>query len=730
MLKRRSIFGVLLVLVPLLVASPAFPAGEKGFTEGPVDVEADSISYDGEQDTVHASGNVLITFTGGYLKADRATIFRATNKALAEGNVFLKSDQDLLEGRKVLFDTVTKTGTVDDGKMFLAENHYYIRGEKIEKKGPADYRLEKGTITTCDGDKPDWSIVGSQIDLTVDGYGTIKHGRLRAGDYPIFYTPYMVFPAKTKRQSGLLFPTLTYSRDKNGMDIELPFYWAISESTDATFYQRYMSERGFKEGVEFRYYPSQDTFGTLYFDFLNDTKQVKETVGSISRDWQESQKRWSFYLNHETNFSPTLSIRSDIRRVSDHWYFKDFSGSNYYLNNYAPSSTSPFSRISFVGDESLGSLESTVRLTKNWSLYNLTAVARYTDDLSSQTNDATLQKYPEVILTGFRQPVISDIPLQYTFSATYDNFYRQEGQKGHLWEVAPTFYWPLKWGPYLQATPQVGFTGSLWERTDNLEGRDKNGDREVFQTGATLSSEVSRVFNVNAFGIDKVQHAIRPEVTYTYIPEASQSYLPDYMSSISAANSLTYALTNTVTSRSTGPDGKKTYRELMRLKLYQTYDIIESRRDVTSGAADNRPFSDLGLEFDLSPIPHLSMAARNIYSVNSGIWKQTNYDLSVSDNRGDSATLGYRYTQDSIEEINLALRATVTSSLDVAYVLRRNLLDRKTIDATYGIRYRKQCWIFELNLTDTSTDRAFMFYISLLGLGRTGGGVSLSKPAQ
>jgi lipopolysaccharide assembly outer membrane protein LptD (OstA) len=124
------------------------------------------------------------------------------------------------------------------------------------------------------------------------------------------------------------------------------------------------------------------------------------------------------------------------------------------------------------------------------------------------------------------------------------------------------------------------------------------------------------------------------------------------------------------------------------------------------------------------------MAARNIYSVNSGIWKQTNYDLAVSDNRGDSATLGYRYTQDSIEEINLALRATVTSSLDVAYVLRRNLLDRKTIDATYGIRYRKQCWIFELNLTDTSTDRAFMFYISLLGLGRTGGGVSLSKPAQ
>ena len=727
--RLKKVFCFLAILfVPWMAASP-LRAFETEFRGGPVTIEADSIAYDGDEDVFHAAGKVLITFSGGYLKTDAATLNRTTNQALAVGHVYVQSDQDILEGEKVSFNIVSRTGMVDDGKMFIAQNHFYIKGERIEKKSEAPYRLENATVTSCDGDAPDWRIAGSELDLTVDGYGVLKNFRFLARDLPLLYLPYLIFPAKTTRQSGLLFPMFTYSSDKNGLDIQVPFYWAISESADATFYQRYMSQRGFKEGVEFRYYPSAETSGTLYADFLNDHKNVKETVGSISRDWQESRNRWSFYLNHETTFSSGFSIRSDIRRVSDHWYFKDFSSSNYYLDNYSASGTELFRRITFFGDESLGSLDSTVRLTKDWSLYNLTALARYTDDLSLQTNDATLQKYPEVILTGFRQPLFGS-PLQLEFTSGYNYFYRQTGQKGHLWDISPTLYLPQKLGPYVQMVPQAGFRGNVWDRTDNLDSRDKYGDREVFQTGATLLTEVSRVFDVGAAGIDKIRHAIRPELTYTYIPEASQSYLPDYLSSISASNSLTYALTNTITSRTKGKDGKVSYREMMRLKLAQTFDIQESRRDVTSGTADNRPFGAVTLELDLSPIPSLSFAARNIYSVNSGVWTQTNYDLAVSDNRGDSAILGYRYTQNSVEEVNLTLKAAVTPSLDALYILRQNRLDNKTIESTYGIKYRKQCWIFEFNITDTSSDRAFMFYFSLLGLGRSGGGVSLSKTGQ
>ena len=728
MLRRKGFSWFVLVLLFLLAASPALPASGQDIAQGPVTIEADSISYSEDEDTVHAAGKVVIVFTRGFLKADNVILYRETNLALAEGHVLIHSDQDVIEGERGLFNIDSKTGTADHGKLFFAQNHMYAKGEKIEKTGESTYRLEKAKVTTCDGDSPDWSLAASEIDVTIDGYGSMKHGRFLTKDIPFLYVPYLFFPVKTTRQSGFLFPFFSYSKEKNGLDVELPFFWAISENADATFYQRYMEQRGFKEGVEFRYFLSPSSFGTLYADYLNDRKQVTETVGSISRDWQEDQKRWSFYLNHETTFASGFNLRTDIHRVSDPWYFRDFSSYNYYLNNYSQTGEKPFQRISFLADESLGSLNSTVRLTNNWSVYNLSALASYTDDFSAPTNDGTLQVYPVVSLTGFRQPLFGS-PLQFEFGATYVNFYRHEGQKGQLWELNPTMYLPVRLGPYLQATPWVGFRGSIWERTDSeAPTDDRYVTREIFPAGGTLSSEISRVFTVGSGigGVEKIRHSIRPEIYYTYIPEVLQENLPNFVGGIGAQNILTWALTNTLVSRTRGTGGNVNYHQLMRLLLAQNYNITESRRTLTDPETDKRrPFGDLVLELDLSPIQYFSFAARNLYSPNTYKWTQTNYDMTLHDNRGDYISAGYRYTKDSLQEINLYLKASLTSSIDAIYILRRNLLDKKTIEATYGIKYRRQCWLFEVNVTSGEYDQTVMGYISLTGLGGGGGNIGL-----
>jgi LPS-assembly protein len=717
-LKELTCFFSSLFLIGL-AASPLW-ALQAEFRGGPVTIEADSIAYDGDQDTYHALGKVLITFSGGFLKADAVTLNRRTNEAIAEGNVLVHSDEDVLEGERVSFDIVAKTGTVDDGRMFIARNHFYIRGKRIAKKGEATYHLENATVTTCDGENPDWRLAGSELDLTIDGYGTLKHGRFLVRDIPLLYVPYLIFPAKTTRQTGLLFPRLSYSRDKNGLDVELPFYWAISGSADATFYQRYMEKRGFKEGVELRYFSSESSFGTLYGDFIDDRRRVTETIGEMSRDWQEDRNRWSYYLNHETTFASGFSIRSDIRRVSDRWYFRDFSSFNYYLDHTSQSPEERFRRVSFQGDESLGSLDSTVRLVKDWSLYNLTALARYTDDFSSADNGATLQKYPEVILTGFRRPFLGT-PLQIGFDAGYDYFYRGEGQKGHLWEMNPTLYLPMNLGPYVQMTSQAGFRGSFWERSDSAaDGADRSGNRKVFQLGTTLSTEINRVFDVGGDTVEKIRHGIKPELTYTYIPDPAEDHAPDFLEKVYGQHSLTYALTNTLLARMKGKEGKVSYREVLRFKLAQTYDIREARRETTGPAEDNRPFGDLDLELDLAPFPYFSLSARNRYNINSGNTIWNNYDLTLSDNRGDSASAGYRYTRDTLEEINLFLKAVLTSSLDVTYLLRRNLFDHTTVESTYGLRYRRQCWNVELNVSDRADDRTVTAVFSLYGIGKGG----------
>ena len=217
--------------------------------------------------------------------------------------------------------------------------------------------------------------------------------------------------------------------------------------------------------------------------------------------------------------------------MSDHWYFRDFSSYNYYLSNYSQTGETRFRRVSFLGNESLGSLNSTVRLTKDWSLYNLTALASYTDDFSSPTNDATLQAYPVVTLTGFRQPLFGS-PLQLEFSAAYVHFYRQEGQKGNLWELNPTLYLPIRLGPYVQVTPLAGFRGASGNGPipRRIPGTNTATAKSFRLAPPSLRNSAGfSLSGAGSVGVEKIRHAIRPEIIYTYIPDVLQEHVPDFL---------------------------------------------------------------------------------------------------------------------------------------------------------------------------------------------------------
>ncbi|MBW2650646.1 MAG: LPS-assembly protein LptD, partial [Deltaproteobacteria bacterium] len=94
-------------------------------------------------------------------KADDVILDRLKDEATAEGNVFIKSGEDILEGEKARFNIGTETGVISDGKVFFDKNNLYLRGETIEKKGDATYFLKRGQATTCDGEDPDWMFTGS-----------------------------------------------------------------------------------------------------------------------------------------------------------------------------------------------------------------------------------------------------------------------------------------------------------------------------------------------------------------------------------------------------------------------------------------------------------------------------------------------------------------------------------------------------------------------------------------
>ena len=207
-------------------------------SDKPWHISADEISYDEKANHYIASGNVVTTKKDIKITADFVRFNYKTMKLFASGHLFMTTKEDFLTGSSLEIDIEAKTGTIYNGTIFIKENHFYIKGNTINKVGDDTYTADKASISTCDGDEPAWKITGRNLKITIEGYGLAKHAAFWIKSVPVMYTPYIIFPVKLKRQTGLLVPQMSYS-DRNGAEYIQPFFWAIHKSSDATIYVKH-----------------------------------------------------------------------------------------------------------------------------------------------------------------------------------------------------------------------------------------------------------------------------------------------------------------------------------------------------------------------------------------------------------------------------------------------------------------------------------------------------------
>lgn len=230
----------------------------------PWHLTARTVTFDNTKDLYIARNKVVITGGNTRVEADYVEFSNKTKDVFAKGNVFLMSGEDSISCDEMNVNLATETGTIHKGVIFIEKNNFYINGENIRKTGKFSYSADKGSITACTGEFPDWKITGNNIEVTIEGYGFADHAVFWAKKIPAVYIPFLVFPAKTKRQTGLLFPRISTS-DRKGFEYEQPLFLSISKNTDATIYPYYMSKRGTKLGTEFRYVLDNKTKGSIFF---------------------------------------------------------------------------------------------------------------------------------------------------------------------------------------------------------------------------------------------------------------------------------------------------------------------------------------------------------------------------------------------------------------------------------------------------------------------------------
>ena len=734
----RRARGLLKVAMALFWLCAAQPAGAADLPPGPWRVTADRLEQFRDSDRYLAVGNVTIVRGGIRLNADRVVFDRGTMTAEAEGHVMVTSGSDVMTGERLEMDLAAETGTLYQGRLFLAENHFYIRGDRLEKLGPDTYRGESVRLTTCDGEKPDWQIRGKHMEVTVEGYGKMDHATFRAGNLPLVYVPKLIFPAKRKRQTGLLPPSLGIS-DRLGAAYGQPFFWAIDDQQDATFYLQHMSRRGEMLGLEYRYVRDEASRGTLMVDFLEDRKVDDGT--DASDDWgfddtpvRGNRDRYWLRGRIDQRLPAAFSAKLDVDLVSDVDYLYEFRGA---INGF------DFSDQVFAADfnRELDEPEDWVRtnrlnLNRLWSNYSLNLDTLWRDDVVSRRADRVsplLQNPQSATFSGVRQP-LGDTPLHFEMESEWRYFYLEDRRRGQRLDIYPRVYWPLRFGSRMGLQPSVGLRETAWYVDHDNEAPDAQSDpesREMVDFRLEADSLLQRVYRPARWGIDALQHVIQPRLVYDYVPAHGQEGYPllegqGGLDRIAETNRVSAVLAQTFTTRSqpeASADGAETppavYREIGYLELSQSYDRIPPLAE--DGREYRRHLSPLRLEVEFSPVRFFSLRADAERSLQSGHYDSHNIAVNLADGRGDQLFVQHRYTYEISESVFTQLLVPLSDNLTTYGEWERNLHDSRTIEFGAGLLYTRQCWALDFGyLYEHDAGKQFALMVHLNGLGGFG----------
>jgi LPS-assembly protein len=726
-MKRFSLsLTILLLIMPWFQwswGSDGNPAerlfGEKGARW---EITAKKLSYLQKEGLYVAEGEVDVKRGSQVLSADRAKYNEKTGMIEVSGHVVLQSNGDILNAERAVFDLQSQTGQITGGHLFLKQNHYYVTGETMEKTGPNTYVIRSCRVTTCDGKTPDWSITGSEVNITVEGYGSVKNAVFRISNHPAFYLPYVVFPAKTKRQTGLLPPAVGYS-NRNGAQVEVPFYWAISDQMDATFYEQYMSERGYMQGLEYRYVAEDDSKGVYLYDILPDDKKAKDLNDSDDIELSPFERTNStrYWLRSRTNQQLPLGIRAklDTDYVSDQDYLKEFQGSLFGYRG-RPDLVSDFGRP--MDEIQSPTRRSALRLDRDRPDYSLQALSAYYERPEAPSVDTTPQPLGALHFSLLPRSIPRS-PLFVRFDSDLDYVWRQDGPGGQKLSMTPNVSYPMWLGRYVAFEPSVTYKKTEQRFDDPIQAT-RTLSRDAFGYQTRVSTVLDRVYDVHWGQATKLRHKFQPSLIYEYQGNGdSDPYQPwfDPADKEDALNRVFLSLENFLDARTEKKKGGEvSYEQWLYFNLLQGYNLKEARRSEETGG-ERRPFEPLTGTLTLTPYRSLYFDAEvqwDYYESNVPLAEVSlSWAIQRSGGRTDLIGLDYQYTRDATEGLYLYGHVNLIYGFSVGGTLSQNLSSNTAVQESIYLDYQSQCWGVRVVGESVEGVNSFMVLFRLLGLG-------------
>ncbi|MGE6164922.1 LPS assembly protein LptD [Aeromonas rivipollensis] len=743
------------------------PSASQDANAQPVEVDADRLEAK-QGGTAVYEGDVKVRQGVRKFDSDYAQLDQKSRDVIAIGNIYYNDGQITVTSDKTLKSNLdTKNSELEEGKYQVHGSPVRGFAEKVTMtNNNQNITLEGAQYTTCPPGQEAWTLKAGSIDIDQsEVFGEAWNASLWLYDYPVFYFPYINFPIKDERKTGLLYPGYTQS-SKNGMDITQPFYWNIAPNYDSTITSRFMDRRGLMEQVEFRYMPDPAHSGSLYFENLADDKQYDET-DSLNKNLADGH-RYLLNARHTSMFMDNaMRVSVDYTKVRD----RDYN----YFNDFSPS----------VGTQVDNQLQQSLMagyFQQNW---NLNAEVRtYQILLASAQQPHELM--PRIDHNYYQQGSWYDLAWNTeltNFGYNNDQAIDQnqgEGYTGTRVHTAPTLTIPLidEAGYFLDSQYKLMYTRYDQTVPDNMSQafRDKfdpnskglntgTGKQENITLEEGIITRVLPSFRLKGgmtfernqqwFG-EGASQTLEPEFQYLYVPYKDQDNIGVYDSTtmrqdyyslfsdrrfagldrISDSNRLSVG----VTTRIYDPAGD----ERIRLAVAQAFDFVAPRVKLySSDALSTNTRSPLSFEGDAKineqwyahAGAQYDLEQREISSSNSALEyrheklisqlshrfvRDANYDL---DRKGEVTDLN---------QIGLLLTTPLNDQWHLYGGYYQELDQNVKVDRKVGLKYDSCCWSINFNLEWVNTpdnvnlaptsERSLGIQFEMKGLGSVGTG--------
>lgn len=462
-------------------------------TDEPVIITSDRVTWNRKKNELEFEGNVVVEHPMYRINADHARA-RLDDKVIsASGSVTVTritegGQKEIITSDEVEINSEQGTGWMARARLDLPfkERTFRFQGERIEKTGEHTYLIENGSFTWCncrEDEAADWSIQAKSIKVDTEGDAVVRDARIRIKDRPFARVPYFRYPVGAERRSGLLIPEIE-SGSLDGFQFELPYYYVINQSADATLSPRYIQGRGLDTGAELRY-----NFGEI---------AKGETRGFHIDDREEKETRGGIRIKHRTDIDDVFTAAADITFITDNEVVFDFDHRD-------------------LGDANQRALESRLVLSRHWPFMNLTTEFSAFDDLmggdvrespfGKDRDEQMVQRLPAISYILLTRPLAG--PLMFDVSGYAANYWRQDRDlgRGQLVTILPRVALPWRFDDAVDFWVAAGYREWFLQP-------DPDFDRDTTYTGRAeaelyTSAQWERIFT----GEKMVRrHSIRPAV--------------------------------------------------------------------------------------------------------------------------------------------------------------------------------------------------------------------------